>query len=159
MAVPEELAGKTGQAIGAPTVYEIERGAIRRFCEAVDDPNPLHRDAEYARSSKYGGITAPVGFTGWPIKGGGFGGMLGDVIEPIMRCGYPVLLDGGIEYEPFLPIRAGDILVGYSTWGEIKERSTRDGKSMLLPTVEQHFLNQNGDKVLSVRMSFICRQL
>ncbi|MDP1921805.1 MAG: MaoC family dehydratase N-terminal domain-containing protein, partial [Myxococcales bacterium] len=32
-----------------PTLNEVERGAIRRFAEALGDYNPIYFDAEYAR--------------------------------------------------------------------------------------------------------------
>jgi acyl dehydratase len=43
-----------------PVTIEIEKGMIRRFVHAVDDPNPLWRDEEYASKSKYGNIIAPI---------------------------------------------------------------------------------------------------
>ena len=42
-----------------PRVYEIEKGMIQRFVQAIDDPNPLWQDEEYAKKSQYGGIIAP----------------------------------------------------------------------------------------------------
>jgi acyl dehydratase len=35
---------------------------IRRFVQAMDYPNPLHWDEQFARSSKFGGIVAPQSF-------------------------------------------------------------------------------------------------
>jgi acyl dehydratase len=159
MAIPEEVAKVIGKSLGEPQVFEIERGAIRRFADAVDDPNPLHRDVEYARNSKYGEIIAPVGFFGWPIKGPGFLEALMEAIDPMVKAGYPALLDAGLEYEPFVPIRAGDILTSSIKIANISEKTTSSGKGMLLPAIEFNFLNQNGDKVLTMRMSLILRQL
>ena len=158
MAIPEEVVKVIGKSLGEPQVFEIERGAIRRFADAVDDLNPLHRDVEYAKNSKYGEMIAPVGFFGWPIKGLGMMLALGEAIGPIMGAGYFILLDGGIEYEPFVPIRAGDVLTFYARLADIPERTTSSGKSMLLPVIEMNFLNQNGDKALTVRWSLIMRQ-
>jgi hypothetical protein len=100
-----------------------------------------------------------VGFYGWPIKGGGVLQLLGSLIDVAIESGYPGLLDAGIEYEPFLPIRAGDSLACFTKIVDIPEKTTKSGKSMLLPMVEMHFLNQNGDKVLTTRMSLIFRQV
>jgi acyl dehydratase len=158
MAIPEAIQKLIGKPLGEPQVWEVERGAIRRFADAVDDFNPLHRDVEYAKSSKYGEIIAPVGFLGWPIKGAGIFGVLGEVIGPILGAGYPILLDGGIEYEPFVPIRAGDTLTSFAKITDIPEKVTGGGKSMLLPSIEMNFINQNGDKALTVRWGLICRQ-
>ncbi len=53
----KEFIGKGGEA----RVFEVEKGAIRRFADAVDDPNPLFRDDEHARNSQYGAIIARRG--------------------------------------------------------------------------------------------------
>jgi hypothetical protein len=36
-----------------PQVFKVEEGAIKRYAEAMDDPNYLYNDAQYARRSKY----------------------------------------------------------------------------------------------------------
>jgi acyl dehydratase len=157
MAIPEKIAELIGP-IGEPQIWEVERGAIRRFADAIDDPNPLYRDVEYARNSEYGTIIAPTGFCGWPVKGG-LMEMMGSIMGPIMNAGYPVILDGGVEFEPFIPIRAGDILSCHSKIANIAEKTAKSGKGMLMLTTEMNFLNQNGDKALTVRSSVICREL
>ena len=40
----------------------VERGAVRRFAEAIADPNPLYVDEEAAKSSRYGRLLAPPTF-------------------------------------------------------------------------------------------------
>ena len=51
-----------------PQIFKVEEGAIKRYAEAIDDPNPLYNDAEYARKSAYGRLICPPGFTGWPDR-------------------------------------------------------------------------------------------
>jgi acyl dehydratase len=158
MAIPEKVAELIGKPLGEPQVFEVERGAIRRFANAVDDPNPLYHDVEYAKNSKYGEMIAPLGFHGWPMKGG-LMEMMGSIIGPIMNAGYPVILDAGLEFESFVPIRAGDILSSYAKITDIAEKTTKSGKGMLILTTEMNFLNQNGDRALVERSSIICREL
>src|SRR5258708_20687598 len=43
-------------------VVEVERGAIRRFAEAIGDPNPLFNDEAAARKTRFGGMIAPPTF-------------------------------------------------------------------------------------------------
>lgn len=45
-----------------PFVVEVEKGAIRRFADAIGDPNPIYRDEEHARRHGYAGILAPPTF-------------------------------------------------------------------------------------------------
>ena len=40
----------------------VERGAVRRFAEAIADPSPLYVDEEAAKGSRYGRILAPPTF-------------------------------------------------------------------------------------------------
>jgi len=44
------------------TITEVEKGAIRKFADAIGDPDPLYRDEEYARRTRFGGIIAPATF-------------------------------------------------------------------------------------------------
>ena len=85
--------------------------------------------------------------------------MMGGMMGPMINAGYLVIVDAGVEFEPFVPIRAGDTLTIYQKITNITEKTTKSGKDMLLPTIEMNFLNQNGDKALAVRWSVICRQL
>ena len=45
-----------------PVANLIERGAVRKFAEAIGDPNPLYVDEVVARGSRYGGLVAPPTF-------------------------------------------------------------------------------------------------
>ena len=58
--IPEEMKQCIGM-IDPPAVYEVEKGSVRRYAEAVGDDNPLYRDEEYAAATKYRGIIAPPG--------------------------------------------------------------------------------------------------
>ena len=45
-----------------PVRNTIERGAVRRFAEAIADPSPLYVNEEAAARSRYGRIVAPPTF-------------------------------------------------------------------------------------------------
>lgn len=40
----------------------VEKAAVRKFAEAIGDPNPLYVDEEAAKKSRYGGLIAPPTF-------------------------------------------------------------------------------------------------
>src|SRR5271157_2984308 len=113
--LPEEIKKLIGTS-GSVRIYEVEKGAIRRFADAVDDPNLLYRDEEYAGKSRYGSIIAPLGFFGWPVKQIQGSALAVDIppelVSALEQAGYPIssVLDGGMEWEFFIPVRAGDIL-------------------------------------------------
>ena len=45
-----------------PVVNVVEKGAVRKFAEAIGDPNPLYVDEAAAEASRYGGLIAPPTF-------------------------------------------------------------------------------------------------
>ncbi len=48
--------------ISEPVRNQVERGAVRRFAEAIADPSPLYSDEELAAKSRYGRLLAPPTF-------------------------------------------------------------------------------------------------
>ncbi len=67
-------------ASSEPVANLIERGAVRRFAEAIGDSSPLYVDETTAKASRYGGLVAPPTFPrtldygeiegmGWPDAG------------------------------------------------------------------------------------------
>ncbi|MDD5190873.1 MAG: MaoC family dehydratase N-terminal domain-containing protein [Dehalococcoidales bacterium] len=155
----EEISRLIGKNTGI-TIYEVEKGAIRRFTDATGDMNPLYRHEEFARKSQFGGIVAPPGFFGWPIKKTVDSALLvefpPELISALDKEGYPLAsaLDGGIEFEYFLPVRAGDILSATSTLKSLRERA-----KMVFFTMETIYLNQHGSKVATAQAQYILRQL
>ena len=140
-----------------PVINEVERGAIRRYAEAVGDPNPLYHDIEYARDSSYGGLISPPGFYGWATKVTSAAvEMMGAVFATVFNAGLVRILDAGVEYECFLPVRAGDTLAWYARFADVSEREGKSG-TMVFITMEITYLNQQGDLVARRRQTFLAR--
>ena len=157
--IPQEIAqliGKTGET----AIFEVEKGAIKKLADAVGDRNPLYWDEECARNSRYGSIIAPPGFFGWPAKWERampfFSEIRQDVVDTISKAGYSRLLDGGIEYDFFHPVRAGDTLAALSKVKDIYERESKAGK-MFFSIIEITYTNQNGDVVAKARQTLVAR--
>jgi acyl dehydratase len=157
--IPDEVSEFIGRS-EPPHVRVVERGDIRRYADAVGNDNPIYHDAEHANRTRYGGIIAPPGFFGWPMKPAaastGLPPIVADLQAVLARAGYPRILDGGVSYEFFLPVRAGDVLV---VSPRIKEVTTKEGKSgqMMICSMETTYLNQNGDMVARAYQNFIAR--
>ena len=43
----------------------VERGALRRFVQAIMDDDRIYWDEEYAKNTRYGGVVAPPLFPGF----------------------------------------------------------------------------------------------
>lgn len=152
----EELKGLIGTKTD-PGFNEVEKGSIRRYADAVGNPNPLHSDIEYAKKSRHGGIIAPPGFFGWPKQvNTGAIEVMGPVFGAVFNAGLIRILDAGIEYDFFLPIHAGDTLTWFARFADVKERDGKSGRMVFL-TMELTYMNQNGDLVAKARQTFLAR--
>ncbi len=154
--VPDSLKQYIGK-VDPPHLREVEKGAIRRYADAVGDDNPLYSDEEYARKSRYGCIIAPPGFFGWAKKtissSEGLVGLIGAMIE----AGYAGILDGGMAYDFYLPVRVGDTLV---VSPKVADITLKEGKTkMMILRFEASYTNQNGDLVAKSYQTLIGRQL
>lgn len=140
--ISEELKSRIGVE-GNPRVYEIEKGLIKQFAQAIDDPNPLWQEEEYARKSKYGGLIAlpalviALGWSDFQADG------------PRGKAG----LHGGTELEYYQPIRAGDTITIINTLIDAQEKDSRRLGKMAVFTYERTYKNQRQEVVAK------CRQL
>ena len=133
-------------------VFKVEEGAIQRYAQAIGDPNPLFNDPDFASKTKYGRLLAPPGFTGWPVKAGLD---MFKLVESLVKAGAPSrLLDGGVEFEFFEPVGAGDVLTATTKIAKVAERETSLGKTMFT-TLETTFVNQKGNMALKSRSTLI----
>ena len=122
---------------GAPSVLEVEKGAIVRFAQAVEDPNPLWNDEKVARETRYGGLVAPPTF----LRSVGV-----DRPELPFKVPFDRMLDGGSDWEYFEPVRVGDRITAVARITDVSERSGRLG-TMLMTVIEITYTNQFGQKV------------
>ena len=137
----EEMRQKAIGLESQPATLDVEKGGIKRFAEAVGDPNTLWSDEAQARKGRYGGIVAPPTF-------------LRSVRLERLQLPFDVpfqrLLDGGSEWEYFEPVRAGDRITAVSRIVDISERSGRLG-AMLFTVVETAYTNQLSELVATQR--------
>jgi acyl dehydratase len=133
-------------------VFKVEEGAIQRYAKAIGDLNPLFNEPDFASKTKYGRLLAPPGFTGWPVKAGLD---MFKLVESLVKAGAPSrLLDGGVEFEFFEPVGAGDLLTATTKIANMTERETRLGKT-IFTTLETTFVNQKGNVALKSRSTLI----
>jgi acyl dehydratase len=132
--VTEEAKKQIGKSGEARTI-EVERGAIRRFAEAIGDSNPLFNAESEARHSPFGGMIAP------PTFGRSLSAAIPDVKLDMGESFRG--LDGGSDWEYFEPIRPGDRITVQTKIADLRESAGRLGP-MVFITTETSYTNQFG---------------
>jgi len=141
----EELKDKVG-AVWQSRVYEIEKGMIRRFAQAIGDLNPLWQDEEYARKTKYGGIIAPPTFMA--TLG------LEQIQQLLASAPSETSLHGSTELECYQPVRAGDVVTATTRIADFRQRQGKMG-TMSFVTFDITYENQRGELVGRCRQMVI----
>lgn len=150
----------------------IEPGAVRRFAQAIMDPDPVYWDAEAAKEHGYGGPVAPPLYPGFVFRRGpgtpdpldrvkenrDFDGIAGTGVGRLPSIpNLPVrTLNGGVEAEFFALAEHGDRVTAQSRYADIYEREGRGGKMVLIVT-ETTYTNQDGRVLAKVRNTGIRR--
>lgn len=140
-AIYERMKSNLGNAT-TPVTYDVEKGHVRHFAEAIGDPNPLWRDEIYSRNTPHGGISVPPTFTRAFIPS--------DEDESQPRDSEERVLDAGSEYEYFAPIKIGDKITVVSKIAEVFQKDGRLGP-MTFQVKEVSFTNQFGQVVATRR--------
>ena len=128
----EEMIQKAIGQKSAPRSIDVEKGAIIKFAQAIEDDNPVYNDEQAARESRYGGLIAPPAF----LRSVG-----GDRPEYPLVMPFTRLLDGGSDWEYFHTIRAGDRITAVAEIADINERTGRMGL-MVITSIVVTYRNQ-----------------
>lgn len=153
--IPDEFKQFVG-TLDPPHVKVVERGAIRRYAEAVGDDDPLYHNLEYARELGHADIVAPPGFFGWTVGTVPPLEAVMGLMTAVVNAGYYRILDAGMSFDFFLPVRAGDVLVASPRVADVEEKQGKSG-TMIMCSFETAYLNQNGDVVAKSYQKVICR--
>jgi acyl dehydratase len=132
-----------------PTVVEVEKGAIRRFAEALGDPNPLALDEAAARAAGYAGLVAPPTFAvtlGWSER-----------FRHSLDLGTRSVLHGEQSFEYARPIVAGDRLTIRSKVADVQERAGASGPMDVI-VIEDEGRDDKGALVFKARATMILRR-
>ena len=124
---------------GQPATSDVEKGAIIKFAEAIGDENPVFNDEAAARESRYGGLIAPPTFLRSVTSS-----------RVVLPFDFPFerRLDGGSEWEYFVPIRPGDRITAVARIEDINEREGRMGV-MIITSTKTTYRNQFDQVVAS----------
>ena len=117
-----------------PVINDVEKGAIVKFAQAIEDGNPIFNNENIARQTRFGGLIAPPTF---------LRSMKVGQAKPTVNSPYTANLDGGSEWEYFEPVRVGDQISVTQYLSDISERRGSLG-NMLFMVRETKYTNQFG---------------
>lgn len=139
--------------------YEVTERDIRRFAQAINDPNPLYSDAQYAKQTCYGHIIAP------PLLCQMFAYTDTAEIE-LKKDGSPKEIDvplpttcvlgGGSSFEIGEAIQAGDTIKVVKKIADIYKKQGRSG-ILYFVLIDNYWTNQHGQMVAHEIATYIHR--
>jgi len=118
---------------------EATRGAIRRFADGIGDSNPLWRDKEYGKGTRYGCIIAPPSWVFSVLAGIQFGwrGLAG--------------FHSASEMEFYKPIRLNDKIRPEETFLDFEgPKTSQFAGRMVFDYFEDKYFNQNEELAAKV---------
>jgi len=150
----------------------VERGAVRRYAQAIQDDDPIYWEA-CPNNARYGGPVAMPLFPthmfrrafGAPdplqerARDPDFDGLVSAAssglpeLEPIKHL---ALLNGGSEIEFFRYARHGETVKQRSRYADIVEKQTSKGP-MLFVIIETEYRNGDGELLMKTRRTHIRR--
>jgi acyl dehydratase len=148
------------------SIFEVEREAIRRYADAIDDANPLYYDEKYADKSKLGTIIAPPGFISspwflnrpekWPGRSSKKDTIaFADLCNIMKDAGFDRLLDAGQNFEFYKNVKAGDTIKIETQVKNIKVKYKRSGDKTAMLTLESIYTNQNQERVAVLEWNIV----
>jgi hypothetical protein len=119
-----------------PEVYEIEKGMVRRFAEAIEDPNPLWHEV------------APPTFPAALVPT--------ELLHKLftVRCPLTRYLNGASELEYYQPINVGDVVSVTARLDKLRKMEGKEGTTLFM-IMEVTYQNQRGGVVARGRYTYI----
>jgi hypothetical protein len=119
-----------------PEIYDIEKGMLARFAEAIDDPNPRWL------------TEAPPTFLATVIPH--------KLLHKLFNADIPLkrLLNGSSELEYLLPIRAGDTVAVTAKLTRLRQVAGTAGPTLFMFT-DMTYTNQRGEIVARGKNTYI----
>lgn len=133
--ISEELEGLLNVEFG-PEVYEIEKGMVRKFAEAIDDPNPAWQE-----------VTPPT-FPAALVPT--------ELLHRLFNAKTPLkrLLNGTSDLEYLQPIKIGDVISVTAQLTRLRQMAGQDGPTLFMFT-EVTYTNQRGEVAVRGKNTYI----
>lgn len=132
-----------------PVVVDVEKNAIRRYAEALGDPNPAYVDEAAARAAGLPGLAAPPTFAVTLV--------VNDRFRHSLDLGTRNVLHGEQVIESARPIFAGDRITVKTKVADVQERTGPSGTMDFL-VLEDEGRDDKGELVFRTRETLILRR-
>ncbi|WP_242345049.1 FAS1-like dehydratase domain-containing protein [Anaeromyxobacter terrae] len=132
-----------------PVEQEVERSAIRRFAEALGDPNPIYQDEAAARAAGYPALVAPPTFA--------VALAANDRFRHSLDLGTRSILHSEQQIEYARPLVAGDRVTVVTRVADVQERPGASGPMDVL-VLEDEARDDKGEWVFRSRATLILRR-
>lgn len=132
-----------------PVLHEVEKGMIRRFAEALGDPNPIYVDEEAARAAGFPALVAPTTFPAVLA--------VNDRFRHSLDLGTRSLLLGEQQIEYGRQVVAGDRITVRSRVAEVQEKAGPSGPMDVI-VIEDEGRAADGELVFRSRETYILRR-
>ncbi len=132
-----------------PVVHDVEKGALRRFAEALGDPNPIYVDEEAARAAGYPSLVAPPTF---PVVL-----TVNERFRHSLDLGTRSFLHSEQQIEYGRPIVVGDRIVVKTRVADVQERAGASGPMDIL-VLEDEGRDPQGAIVFRTRSTLVLRR-
>ncbi|HVM27280.1 MAG TPA: MaoC family dehydratase N-terminal domain-containing protein [Mycobacteriales bacterium] len=138
-----------GREYPASATYEVGREHIRRFADAIGDPNPVYTDPEAARALGHPDVLAPPTFL--TVLNFRFA-LEGPIVDPGLGLDYSRVVHGEQRFDHHRPVRAGDVLSVVSRIEDIKDAGRNELISMAAEVTDA-----DGAPVATIRSTIVSR--
>lgn len=141
MAIASRLKQMVGKAT-KPKIYEVEKGQIRRFAQAIGEENPIHSDEKAAMAAGFRSLVAP------PTFGAAFD-TTAELCE-LLGLDTHATMHAEEEYEYFRPVVAGDVLTVTHRIADVYDKAAQNGR-LLFAVIETRATDQRSRPVFKGR--------
>lgn len=144
--ITEEALAKFRERVGMKlrigNIYNqyVTPDSIRHYVDGIGDPNPLYRDEEYAKKTRYQSLIAPPSW-------------LYSVYPTWVLQGLPGVhaFHSGNDWEIYKPIYNGDIITPEAVFTGFEEKPSKFAGKMVMEYQEARYFNQRGELVAKAK--------
>ncbi|MFC1939527.1 MaoC family dehydratase N-terminal domain-containing protein [Chloroflexota bacterium] len=164
--ITDEVRSYIGKEVEVEAWDEVCKSELRRFSQAIPDPDPLYWDEQYAQQTKFGTLVAPPLYPldsfkippnmsdtlteGIEKDPNFWGGAPGDP-RIKLRIPLPLLsINAGAEFEILQLAHLGQKIVVRARITDIYEKEGKSGR-IVFCVYDYEFKNKEGDIILKVR--------